>query len=352
MPFISLGLFAPLPPMIQQLEKHRQDLDARIGSCTSLDALKQMRIEFLGKKGYVSRFMKDLRSAPPEEKPALGKHINDLKEHAEQLLTEKAQELEQKSPGALAAADGIDVSLPGKKEISGSIHPITQVLEEITSIFFSLGFQVEEGPEIETDYYNFEALNIPKDHPARDMQDTFYIEEEVVLRTHTSPVQIHVMEKQKPPLRIIAPGKVYRCDSDISHTPMFHQIEGLMVDENISFSHLKGVINIFLHQVFGKQTQVRFRPSFFPFTCPSAEVDIRCVMCSGKGCRVCSNSGWLEILGAGMVDPAVFKFVDYDAEKWTGFAFGLGIERIAMLKYGINDIRLFFENDLRFLKQF
>jgi phenylalanyl-tRNA synthetase alpha chain len=225
-------------------------------------------------------------------------------------------------------------------------------MEEIKSIFLGLGFQVEEGPEIETDYYNFEALNIPKDHPARDMQDTFYVEGEAVLRTHTSPVQIHVMEDREPPLRIIAPGRVYRCDSDISHTPMFHQIEGLMVDENVSFSHLKGIMSIFLQEVFGKDTKVRFRPSFFPFTCPSAEVDIQCVICSGKGCRVCSQTGWVEILGAGMVDPAVFKFVNYDAEKWTGFAFGLGIERISMLKYGINDIRLFFENDLRFLKQF
>jgi phenylalanyl-tRNA synthetase alpha chain len=230
--------------------------------------------------------------------------------------------------------------------------PITQVMEEITAIFMGLGFQVEEGPEIETDYYNFEALNIPKDHPARDMQDTFYVEGEMVLRTHTSPVQIHVMENREPPLRIIAPGKVYRCDSDVSHTPMFHQIEGLMIDKNISFSHLKGIMNIFLQEVFGKDTKVRFRPSFFPFTCPSAEVDIQCVMCGGKGCRVCSQTGWLEILGCGMVDPAVLKFVDYDSEKWTGFAFGLGIERISMLKYGINDIRLFFENDLRFLKQF
>ena len=236
--------------------------------------------------------------------------------------------------------------------MTGTLHPITQIMEEITSIFFGLGFQVEEGPEIETDYYNFEALNIPKDHPARDMQDTFYIEDETVLRTHTSPVQIHTMENREPPLRIIAPGKVYRCDSDVSHTPMFHQIEGLMVDKGVSFSHLKGIMNIFLQEVFGKDTKIRFRPSFFPFTCPSAEVDIQCVICNGKGCRVCSQTGWLEILGAGMVDPAVFKSVGYDSEKWAGFAFGLGIERIAMLKFGINDIRLFFENDLRFLKQF
>jgi phenylalanyl-tRNA synthetase alpha chain len=338
--------------MIEKIQQHKQDFDDKLKACASPDHLKQIRIDFLGKKGCVSQVMKDLRSVPAEEKPQLGKYINGLKEHIERALEAITRELETGGPGIPGALKGFDPSLPGRKEIPGSIHPIAQMMEEITSIFFSLGFQVEEGPEIETDYYNFEALNIPKDHPARDMQDTFYIEDDVVLRTHTSPVQIHVMETQKPPLRIIAPGKVYRCDSDISHTPMFHQIEGLMIDENISFSHLKGVINIFLHQVFGKQTKIRFRPSFFPFTCPSAEVDIECVICSGKGCRVCSQSGWLEILGAGMVDPAVFKSVNYDSEKWTGFAFGMGIERIAMLKYGINDIRLFFENDLRFLKQF
>ena len=267
------------------------------------------------------------------------------------LIQEKTQVFEKASDQTSVNSAGFDTTLPGRGNSSGSIHPVTQIMDEIISIFFSLGFKVEEGPEIESDFYNFEALNIPKDHPARDMQDTFYIGDDV-LRTHTSPVQIHVMENQKPPLRIIAPGKVFRCDSDVSHTPMFHQIEGLMVDENLSFGDLKGVMNIFLHEIFGQQTKTRFRPSFFPFTCPSAEVDIECVMCSGQGCRVCSKTGWLEILGCGMVDPAVFKSVDYDPERWLGFAFGLGIERIAMLKYGINDIRLFFENDLRFLKQF
>ncbi len=336
--------------MIETIKTHRQQFDASLADCASLDQLKQMRIEFLGKKGRVSKIMKDLRDLPAEQKPLLGKHINELKAHIEQGLKEKSDTLEQSAAASKQGA--FDTTLPGRKELTGSLHPITQVMEEIIAIFTSLGFAVEEGPQIESDYYNFEALNIPKDHPARDMQDTFYIEGETVLRTHTSPVQIHVMEKQAPPLRIIAPGKVYRCDSDISHTPMFHQIEGLMVDENISFSHLKGIMNIFVHQVFGEKTRVRFRPSFFPFTCPSAEVDIQCVMCTGKGCRVCSQTGWLEILGAGMVAPAVFGFVNYDPEKWTGFAFGLGIERIAMLKFGINDIRLFFENDLRFLKQF
>ena len=336
--------------MIEIINKLRQDFDYRIGSVSNSKQLEQIRIEFLGKKGQLQGLMKELRNASPQEKPKLGKDINLLKQHVEQTINDKDVSLGSKS--FKTSSENFDTTLPGRKELTGTLHPITQVMEEITSIFFGLGFQVEEGPEIETDYYNFEALNIPKDHPARDMQDTFYIEDETVLRTHTSPVQIHVMENREPPLRIIAPGKVYRCDSDVSHTPMFHQIEGLMVDEGLSFSHLKGIMNIFLQEVFGKNTQIRFRPSFFPFTCPSAEVDIQCVMCTGKGCRVCSQTGWLEILGAGMVDPAVFQSVDYDPEKWTGFAFGLGIERIAMLKFGINDIRLFFENDLRFLKQF
>ena len=336
--------------MIEIINKLRQDFDYRIGSISNSKQLEQIRIEFLGKKGQLQGLMKELRNASPQEKPKLGKDINLLKQHVEQAINDKDASLGSKP--FKKSSEIFDTTLPGRKELTGTLHPITQVMEEITSIFFGLGFQVEEGPEIETDYYNFEALNIPKDHPARDMQDTFYIEDETVLRTHTSPVQIHVMENREPPLRIIAPGKVYRCDSDVSHTPMFHQIEGLMVDEGLSFSHLKGIMNIFLQEVFGKNTQIRFRPSFFPFTCPSAEVDIQCVMCTGKGCRVCSQTGWLEILGAGMVDPAVFQSVDYDPEKWTGFAFGLGIERIAMLKFGINDIRLFFENDLRFLKQF
>jgi phenylalanyl-tRNA synthetase alpha chain len=336
--------------MIDRINKLRQDFGARVAQATDADAVNRLRIEFLGKKGHLAQAMQELRAVPAAEKPAVGKFINELKQHVERLLGEQAEKF-GKQAGA-GRERTFDTSLPGRRETPGSLHPITQTLDEIETIFHGLGFRVEEGPEIESDYYNFEALNIPKDHPARDMQDTFYVEGDTVLRTHTSPVQIHVMERQEPPLRIIAPGRVYRCDSDVSHTPMFHQIEGLMVDEGVSFSHLKSVMNIFVHQVFGKNTSVRFRPSFFPFTCPSAEVDIQCVMCSGKGCRVCSQTGWLEILGAGMVDPAVFEAVGYDPEKWTGFAFGMGIERITMLKYGINDIRLFFENDLRFLRQF
>ena len=336
--------------MIEIINKIKQDFDSRLESISDSKQLEQIRINFLGKKGQLQELMKQLRNASPGEKPKLGKDINLLKQYIEDKINSKGACL---SPKASKEPQEIfDTTLPGRKELNGTLHPITQVMEEISSIFFGLGFQIEEGPEIETDYYNFEALNIPEDHPARDMQDTFYIEDKTVLRTHTSPVQVHVMENKEPPLRIIAPGKVYRCDSDVSHTPMFHQIEGLMVDDGISFSHLKGIMNIFLQEVFGKDTKIRFRPSFFPFTCPSAEVDIQCVICDGKGCRVCSQTGWLEILGAGMVDPAVFQSVNYDPEKWTGFAFGLGIERIAMLKFGINDIRLFFENDLRFLRQF
>ena len=337
--------------MIEKLKQHQKNFDLLITKVSSLRELKQIRSDFLGKKGCVSLMLIEMRTLPNDQKPQTGKHINKFKQNITTLIQEKAQAFEENSNQVLASNDEFDTTLPGRGGSSGSIHPVTQVMDEIISIFFSLGFSVEEGPEIETDFYNFESLNIPKNHPARDMQDTFYIGENV-LRTHTSPVQIHAMEKQEPPIRIIAPGRVFRCDSDVSHTPMFHQVEGLMVDKNLSFGDLKGTMDIFLQEVFGQQTKIRFRPSFFPFTCPSAEVDIECVICSGQGCRVCSKTGWLEILGCGMVDPAVFKSVNYDSEKWSGFAFGLGIERIAMLKYEISDIRLFFENDLRFLKQF
>jgi len=337
--------------MIENLQQHQENFDLLITKVSSLQELKQIRSNFLGKKGCVSLMLIEMRTLPNDQKPQIGKHINKFKQNVTILIQEKAQAFEKKSDQTLVSNNEFDTTLPGRGGSSGSTHPVTQVMDEIISIFFSLGFSVEEGPEIETDFYNFESLNIPKNHPARDMQDTFYIGENV-LRTHTSPVQIHAMEKQEPPIRIIAPGRVFRCDSDVSHTPMFHQIEGLMVDKNLSFGDLKGTMDIFLQEVFGQQTKIRFRPSFFPFTCPSAEVDIECVICSGQGCRVCSKTGWLEILGCGMVDPAVFKSVNYDSEKWSGFAFGLGIERITMLKYKINDIRLFFENDLRFLKQF
>jgi len=322
-----------------------------LSSVTDEKELNDLRVKYLGKKGVITLSLKKVGSLSSEERPEFGRQVNEVKKTLEEGIKAKKDELKEK-----ASLDEkkyfFDPTLPGKRPARGTLHPITQVMDEVISIFTFMGFEVAEGPEIESDYYNFEALNIPKDHPARDMQDTFYITDDIVLRTHTSPVQIRTMEKESPPVRIIAPGKVYRCDSDISHTPMFHQVEGLFVDEGVSFAHLKGILKIFVHEVFGRDTALRFRPSFFPFTEPSAEVDVQCVICKGKGCRLCSNSGWLEILGAGMVDPEVFKSVNYDSEKWTGFAFGMGIERIAMLKYGIDDIRLFFENDLRFLKQF
>jgi len=318
----------------------------------SLSGLQQLRITYLGKKGILTTQLKSLSSLPAEERKPFGKAVNELKAFIEAEIGSRESVLNTEEQKKRLASEAIDVTLPGKYIPIGREHPINKVLKEITDIFVTMGFGVEEGPEVELDHYNFEALNMPKDHPARDMQDTFYITDDVVLRTHTSPVQIRVMEKKKPPLRFIAPGKVYRCDADVCHTPMFHQIEGLMVDTDISFSDLKGVLETFIHRIFSPATPVRFRPSFFPFTEPSAEVDIGCIFCKGKGCPVCKNSGWLEILGAGMVHPHVFEMVGYDPEVYAGFAFGMGIERITMLKYSIDDIRLFYENDLRFLRQF
>jgi phenylalanyl-tRNA synthetase alpha chain len=314
-----------------------------------LEELEALRVQYLGRKGELAQLFKDLGRASEEERPALGKLLNDTKIQLENLLAEAQERAKAKR---LDLRGSFDVTLPGLRPARGCLHPITLVASEISLIFSGLGFETVEGPEIELDYYNFEALNIPKDHPARDMQDTFYVSEDVVLRTHTSPIQVRVMEKRRPPIRIIAPGRTYRCDSDATHTPMFHQVEGLMVGNDISFGDLKGILTIFVHQMFGPDVGLRFRPSFFPFTEPSAEVDIQCVMCRGQGCRVCSHTGWLEILGSGMVDPEVFRMVGYDPATVSGFAFGMGIERIAMLKYGIDDLRLFYENDLRFLGQF
>lgn len=312
----------------------------------------QVKIEYLGRKGKLSLLLRRLRDLPAEERPGAGELANavraELEREIEGFLVRLREDAKQRS----LTEEGTDVTLPGTPLPRGKLHPITQVMAQMVDIFTRMGFQVAEGPQVELDYYNFETLNIPRDHPARDMHDTFYFSEEVLLRTHTSPVQIRVMEKQNPPIQIIAPGVVYRRDSDISHTPMFHQVEGLMVDEGISFAHLKGVLTFFVQEMFGEGTPLRFRPSFFPFTEPSAEVDIGCGICRGEGCRVCGDTGWLEILGSGMVDPEVFKTVGYDPEQVTGFAFGMGIERIAMLKFGINDIRLFFTNDVRFLRQF
>jgi phenylalanyl-tRNA synthetase alpha chain len=321
-------------------------------SIQNLIDLNNLKVRYLGKKGIITSQLKILSSMPPEERSAFGKKINDAKQFMENELDALESRLKADELRRRLSADSIDVTLEGKFAPFGREHPLNKILSEITGIFAQMGFSVEEGPEVELDYYNFEALNIPKDHPARDMQDTFYISDDVVLRTHTSPVQVRVMEKIKPPVRFIAPGKVYRCDADITHTPVFHQVEGLMVDKGITFSNLKGVLVTFLHRMFGPDTPVRFRPSFFPFTEPSAEVDIGCIICSSSGCRVCKGSGWLEILGAGMVNPRVFENVGYDPEEYSGFAFGMGIERIAMLKYSIDDIRLFYENDIRFLRQF
>lgn len=321
-------------------------------SVDSLLTLNQLRVKYLGKKGIVTSKIKSISSIQPDLRRQYGKLLNELKEFMEKEIKILESNLKQEEYKKLLLSESIDITLPGKYTAFGNNHPITRTLEKIISIFTSMGFEIEDGPEVELDYYNFEALNIPKEHPARDMQDTFYITEDVLLRTHTSPVQIRVMEKKKPPLRAIVPGKVYRCDADISHTPMFHQVEGFMVDKNISFSDLKGVLKSFLQSMFSEDMPIRFRPSFFPFTEPSAEVDIRCIICSGSGCRVCKNTGWLEILGAGMINPKLFEFVGYDKKIYTGFAFGMGVERIAMLFYSIDDIRMFFENDLRFLKQF
>jgi len=313
-------------------------------------ALESFRVQYLGRKGHFTTIMRQLGQASPQERPRLGKLANEIKQDLEAAFSLRRDVF------ALGCADTgkatPDLSLPGRTIPFGKLHPVTQVMDEVCAVFEGLGFAVAEGPDVEADFYNFEALNIPQHHPARAMHDTFYISDSLLLRTHTSPMQARIMEKEKPPLRVIAPGKVYRCDSDITHTPMFHQVEGFLVDRLVSFADLKGVLSVFIAKVFSENTAIRFRPSFFPFTEPSAEVDIACVICGGDGCRVCKQTGWLEILGAGMIDPEVFKKVGYDPEEYSGFAFGLGIERIAMLKYGITDIRLFYENDLRFLCQF
>jgi len=335
--------------MKEQLLELEKTAIKELESLSDAAELEKFRVTYLGKKGRLTSFMKKLGELPPSERPEFGKMANQIKGKLSKRL-----EAARVGISAVKAGHGtfFDVTLPGRAPLLGNLHPISLVIKEVCRILTRMGFRVVKGPNVEVDYYNFEALNLPKDHPARDMQDTFYVSENVVLRTHTSPIQIRVMETQKPPVSIIAPGKVYRRDSDVSHTPMFHQVEGLLVDRDVSFGDLKGTLTSFLHEMFGSDTKLRFRPSFFPFTEPSAEVDIQCVICGGTGCRTCSHTGWLEILGSGMVDPAVYGFVDYDAELYSGFAFGMGIERIAMLKYGIDDIQLFFKNEMQFLKQF
>lgn len=338
--------------MQESLQQLKNEALSALQQAQDLKSLQDVRVQILGKKGSLTEVMKGMRDLSAEERPAVGNLVNSLKTEFETSFAARQAELQRLDIKNKLAAEKIDVTLPGRRAVSGSLHPVTLVTDEVVEIFSRLGFAVAEGPEIEEDFYNFEALNIPKDHPARDMQDTFYISDDRVLRTHTSPVQIRTMLKHEPPIRIIAPGTVYRRDSDLTHSPMFHQVEGFLVDEGVTFGDLKGVLTHFLNEFFGQGHSVRFRPSFFPFTEPSAEVDIECVICGGEGCRVCGKTGWLEILGCGMIDPAVFASVQYDSDKYSGFAFGMGLERMAMLKYGVNDLRLFFENDLRFLKQF
>ncbi len=338
---------------MEALAALEQQAREAVEKAADLKALDEIRVHYLGKKGVLTQQLKQLGKLPPEQRPEAGQAINVAKKQVQESIEARKQSLQDARLAQQLAAEKIDVTLPGRGQRSGGLHPVTRTLQRISQLFSSMGFESAEGPEIEDDYHNFEALNIPEHHPARAMHDTFYIDAHHVLRTHTSPVQIRVMETQKPPFRVIAPGRVYRCDSDLTHTPMFHQVEGLLVDENVSFADLKGLLEEFLKHFFERDDLgVRFRPSYFPFTEPSAEVDIECVICSGEGCRVCSHSGWLEVLGCGMVHPNVFKHVDVDNEQYTGLAFGMGVERLAMLKYGVNDLRLFFENDLQFLQQF
>ncbi len=325
---------------------------AAVAASADLRALDEVRVRYLGKSGSLTGQLKRLGALPPEQRPAAGQVINRAKEALQAAIDARRAALEAAAMVSRLAAERIDVTLPGRGTRLGGLHPVTRTLRRIERLFADAGFQVAEGPEIEDDFHNFEALNIPPHHPARAMHDTFYVTERLLLRTHTSPVQIRVMGTEKPPLRVIAPGRVYRCDYDLTHTPMFHQVEGFLVDEQVTFSDLKGVLHDFLTGFFERELRLRFRPSYFPFTEPSAEVDIECVMCNGKGCRVCKETGWLEVLGCGMIHPEVFRHVGIDSETWTGYAFGMGVERLTMLRYGINDLRLFFENDLRFLRQF
>lgn len=337
---------------MENLEPLANEAKLAIAAAQDGNTLEQLRVDYLGKKGQITALLKGLGKLSAADRPKAGALINVVKQELQDLIGQRKASLESAAIEAQLAAEKIDVTLPGRGQSTGGIHPVTRTIERIEDFFSAIGFDVVEGPEIEDDYHNFEALNIPAHHPARAMHDTFYVDETTVLRTHTSPVQVRVMETEKPPLRIICPGRVYRCDSDLTHTPMFHQVEGLLIDEHSSFADLKGVVEEFLRVFFEKELQVRFRPSYFPFTEPSAEVDIQCVNCGGEGCRVCSHTGWLEVMGCGMVHPRVFEYSNIDTEKYSGFAFGMGVERLAMLRYGVNDLRLFFDNDLRFLEQF
>lgn len=344
--------------MKDPLQRLQEETAARIAQARGEEELERMRTEYLGRKGKITLLFRDLRDVPADERPYWGAELNRLRGQCEEQIGSRLKELRSQAKRRRLEEETVDITLPGSRWVRGSIHPITQVMDQVIDIFLGMGFEIARGPDVEDDYHNFEALNIPKDHPARDMQDTFFVSQDRLLRTHTSPVQIRVMESRQPPLQVIAPGAVYRHDDDATHSPMFHQVEGFMVDHDVAFADLKGTLSSFLRRMFHEDTGIRFRPSFFPFTEPSAEIDIQCLICgggssaTGTGCRVCKGSGWLEILGAGMIDPEVFRFVGYDPEKFSGFAFGMGVERIAMLKFGIDDIRLFFQNDVRFLRQF
>jgi phenylalanyl-tRNA synthetase alpha chain len=340
--------------MEQMLKELRQVAVAELSQVTELDNLNELRVKYLGKKGSLTSVLRGLGALSPEERPRVGQIVNEVRSELEGLIEAKSDELKQQELAAKIASERIDVTLPGRRPDLGHKHPLTLTLDRIKSIFMRMGYDVVEGPEVETDYFNFEALNLPPDHPARDMQDTFYITPDILLRTHTSPVEARTMQSVTPnsPVRIISPGKVYRCDYDATHSPVFHQVEGLVIDKGISFADLKGTLELFAKEMFGNNVRLRFRPSFFPFTEPSAEVDISCVMCAGKGCRTCKGTGWLEILGSGMTHPRVLEMSNFDPNVVSGFAFGMGVERIAMLVYGIDDLRLFYDNDLRFLAQF
>lgn len=340
--------------MLDSLQQIKKDALEELKRAADLEEIENLRVKYLGKKGALTQVLRGMGKLSGEERPAVGKLANEVRDCLENELELARKEVKSKEKDAQLSQESVDVTLPGRDILIGKKHPMTQVLDEIKEIFMGMGFSIAEGPEIETDYYNFERLNLPADHPARDMQDTFFISEGVLLRTQTSPVQAHVMDSMVPdlPIRIIAPGRVFRRDDDSSHSPVFHQVEGLLVDENVSFSDLKGTLLAFVRQMFGKDVQFRLRPGYFPFTEPSAEVDISCIICGGKGCRTCSHNGWLEILGSGLVHPRVLEMSGYDPEKVSGYAFGMGVERITMLKYGIDDIRLFYENDARFLAQF